>query len=298
MSILGAIRQWPVDHVAAAAILPGGRIEVDGDSDTTFELASLTKLLVACGVLVAVEDETLDLDQPAGHEGSTLRHLLAHASGLEPDGEQVLAQPGTRRIYSNTGYVQAGRLLEHETGLPLAVYIDESVLQPLSMRDTAMGGSAATGARGTIHDLVRFAADVMAPEPTILAASSRDLATSVAFPGLAGVLPGFGSQDTNDWGLGFEIRDSKWPHWSPDSASPQTFGHFGRAGSLLWIDPTLPAALAVLGDRPFGDWAPSRWRDLGDAVIDAATGQSGPSRQHLPSPADGDSAVVKSGVSR
>ena len=47
-------------------------------------------------------------------------------------------------------------------------------------------------------------------------------ATEVQFPGLTGVLPGFGVQRPNDWGLGFEIRDGKSPHWtgSANSAAP------------------------------------------------------------------------------
>ena len=59
----------------------------------------------------------------------------------------------------------------------------------------------------------------------------------LAFPGLAGVLPGFGRFEPNDWGLGFELRDDKRPHWTGTGNSPRTFGHFGAAGTFLWVDP-------------------------------------------------------------
>ena len=57
------------------------------------------------------------------------------------------------------------------------------------------------------------------------------------FPGLVGVLPGFGRMDPNDWGLGFELRDAKSPHWTGARNSPRTFGHFGGSGTFLWVDP-------------------------------------------------------------
>lgn len=270
MNVLAPIERWPVDHVAAAALLPTGELVCSGDIDATFDLASITKPLAACATLVAIEDGTLDLDRPCGPEGSTVRHLLSHASGLDFESDQILAKPGTRRIYSNTGYELIRQLLETETGIEFPTYVAEAILDPLEMRSTTMSTSAAAGATGTVADLVQFVADLMNEHPTILAAATRDQATTPAFPGIPGVLPGFGSQDANEWGLGFEIRGTKQPHWAPDGASPRTFGHFGRSGSLIWIDPEVGAGLVVLGDRAFGDWAPPLWRELGQRVISAA----------------------------
>ena len=299
MSIGALIDQEAIGSAAAAAVGPDGVLDQAGPVGERFELASLTKLLVSCAILVAVEDGSLDLDQPAGPQGSTLRHLLAHASGLDPVSEEPLAAPGTRRIYSNAGFEVAGRLLEASTGLALEVFVGEAVLDPLGMVDTRLGSTAATGAVGTVADLARLAVDLMAPAPTILAASTRDLAASVAFPGLSGVLPGFGSHDPNDWGLGFELKGSKQPHWTPDGASPATFGHFGRSGSMLWVDPTVPIGLVFLGDQPFGDWAPPLWRRLGDVVLsDRAVDEKRASRQDDADRADEENAVVDSGVTR
>jgi CubicO group peptidase (beta-lactamase class C family) len=82
------------------------------------------------------------------------------------------------------------------------------------------------------------------------------------------VLPGFGRQEPNDWGLGFELRDSKSPHWTGSRNSSATFGHFGRSGTFLWVDPAAGVALACLTDLPFGDWASDAWPRLADAVLD------------------------------
>ena len=87
------------------------------------------------------------------------------------------------------------------------------------------------------------------------------------FPGLVGVLPGFGRQDPNDWGLGLELRDAKSPHWTGTQNSPRAFGHFGRSGTFLWVDPAAGIALACLTDLDFGDWARAGWPWLSDAVL-------------------------------
>lgn len=276
MPLLSPIHDWPVDTVAAAAVLPDGSVTTDGPVDRRFPLASLTKLLTACGALVAVEDGSISLDDPTGPSGSTVRHLLAHASGLGPDGDE-LAPPGRRRIYSNAGYELLAAHVADATGLAFDAWTTEALLEPLGMDSTRLEGSPASGAVGTVADLVRLVTALAGDDPLVLAPESVLTARSVAWPGLPGVLPGFGTHDDNTWGLGFEIRGTKSPHWTPDAADPATFGHFGRSGSLLWVDPTAGAALVVLGDRDFGDWAPPLWRDLGDRVLRAAgeTGVSG-----------------------
>ena len=57
------------------------------------------------------------------------------------------------------------------------------------------------------------------------------------FPDLAGIVPGVGRFDPCPWGLGFEIRGRKSPHWTGRTNSPATFGHFGGAGTMMWVDP-------------------------------------------------------------
>ena len=243
----------------------GDVIASRGPIEHEFKLASVTKLLVAYAVLIAVEEGSLALETPAGPAGSTTRHLLAHASGLAPDGMASLAAPGTRRIYSNAGFEVLAATLENATEMTAATYLHDAVCAPLAMTATRLDGSPASGAVSTVTDLARFAAELLAP--TLLAGDTWRAATSVAFPGLDGVLPGFGRQSPNDWGLGFELRDGKHPHWTGSANSAATFGHFGQTGTLLWVDPVAQAALVCLTDRPFGPWAATEWPLLADEVL-------------------------------
>ncbi len=58
-------------------------------------------------------------------------------------------------------------------------------------------------------------------------------------------------QRPNDWGLGFELRVHKSPHWAGSRSSPGTFGHFGQSGTFLWVDPVAGAACIALTTRDF-----------------------------------------------
>ncbi|MDN3297210.1 serine hydrolase domain-containing protein [Streptomyces ficellus] len=266
MQSLAMIENWPVPNAAAAVVRADGTVAgAHGPTDRPFPLASVTKPLAAYAVLVAYEEGAVELDEPAGPEGSTVRHLLAHTSGLAFDEHRVMAPPGTRRIYSNAGFEVLADHVAKATDIPFAEYLRQAVLEPLGMTATALDGSPAKDAVSTVDDLVRFAAEVQAPrllDPrTVLAAMS------VVHPGLSGVLPGYGRHKPNDWGLGFEIRDAKSPHWTGTSSSPRTVGHFGQSGTFLWIDPDASAACVTLTDRAFGPWAIEAWPPFTDAVL-------------------------------
>lgn len=267
-AVLAAVDGWGAGHAAAAVVDPSGVLASHGPVGHRFRLASVTKLLAAYACLVAVEEGTLDLDAPAGPEGSTVRHLLAHASGLGFD-TGVLSPPGRKRIYSNTGYDALADHLAQRAGMPAEDYVTAAVLDPLGMADTDLADrSLAHGAYGTVTDLCRFAAELHAPR--LVHATTLADATRTHFEGLSGVLPGVGPQDPMDWGLGFEIRDHKTPHWTGTTCSAATFGHFGGAGTFLWLDPGPQVALVVLTDREFDDWALAHWPPLSDAVLAAA----------------------------
>ncbi len=266
MESLGLIAQWPVPEAAAVVVRQDGSVAgTYGPQERRFALASVTKPLFAYAVLVAYEEGVFELDDPAGPEGATVRHLLAHASGLAFDEPRVMAAPGDRRLYSNTGFEVLGDALAKATGIPYAEYLRQAVLEPLGMTGTTLDGTPAAGAVSTAADLAVFAAELQSPR--LLHPSTVVTATSVAFPGLKGVLPGYGLQNPNDWGLGFEIRGAKSPHWTGAASSPGTFGHFGQSGTFLWVDPAAQAACVVLTDRAFGAWALEPWPRLTDAVL-------------------------------
>ena len=269
MGALDPVGSWPVGAAAAAVVGPDGTVlETYGDQDKVFPLASVTKPLVALSVLVAVEEGALGLDDPAGPEGSTVRHLLAHASGLAPDKDLVVAKPGTRRIYSNAGFDLLGDHLAAVTGLGCADYLHQALAEPLGLTGTALVGPPHAGGQSTVGDLALVAAELVRPGRLLHPSTVAALAT-VQFPGLSGVVPGYGRQQDNDWGLGLEIRDAKSPHWTGRGNHPSTYGHFGRSGTFLWVDPVARVGLVVLTDTEFEQWAKDAWPPLADAVLRA-----------------------------
>ena len=191
---------------------------------------------------------------------------LPTVSGLAPDlPPRPIAVPGTRRIYSSAGFEVLSDLIAEASGLSIGEYLSVGVFEPLGMLDADLEGSPASGALATIEDCVAFSRELLSP--TLISRSTLRFATSVAFSGLSGVLPGFGIQDPNDWGLGFEIRDEKSPHWTGGSNSPATFGHFGQSGTFVWVDPNADAACVLLTDRDFGDWAIDAWPRFSDEIL-------------------------------
>jgi CubicO group peptidase (beta-lactamase class C family) len=270
--VLSTIDAWGAEHAAAVVLGRRGTIAGHGDAGHSFRWASVTKLATAWAVLIAAERGLLELDEAAGPPGATVRHLLAHASGLPFDGDVVIAPPGTRRIYSNSGFDALGALVGGRAGSSFEVVLGDWVLAPLGMDDTRLLDRPSQGLHGPIGDLVALAGELL--RPTLVGAETARAATSVAFPGLVGVVPGVGRFDPCDWGLGPELHDGKTPHWMGQANSPATFGHFGGAGTFVWIDPVADLALVVLTDREFGPWALAAWPGFSDAVL-AADGSQG-----------------------
>jgi CubicO group peptidase (beta-lactamase class C family) len=264
---LAQIDTWGAPAAAAGVLRDGEVVATHGPIDTVFRWASVTKPVTALAALVAAEEGTIDLDEPAGPEGSTVRHLLAHASGLPFDERGPTSRPERRRIYSNVGFEALAEHVAAAAGMPFDRYLADGVLRPLGMR-AELRGSPAADLRGTLDDLLRLARELQ--QPTLVAQETLDEATTVQFPGLGGVVPDVGRFDPNDWGLGFELRDAKSPHWTGTRNSTRTFGHFGGSGTFLWVDPNAGLALGVLTDREFGPWALEVWPRLSDAVLAAA----------------------------
>lgn len=265
MQVLEQASTWGAASWAAGAAGRAGALELAGDVERRFALASVTKLLTALAALVAVEEGTIALDQPAGPPGSTVRHLLAHTAGYAFDGPETIGEVGRRRIYSNTGYEVLAEHLSAAADMPFGDYLAEAVLVPLGLQATTLDGSPAAGATGPIGDVLAVGRELLAP--TLIAPETLAEATSVQFPCLAGIVPGIGRMEQCDWGLGPELRDAKSPHWMPATSSPRAFGHFGGAGTFLWVDPDAGVACAALTDRPFGPWALEAWPGFGDAVL-------------------------------
>ena len=263
MEALRQIDDWPVPLAAAGIVTASGRVEVAGAADASFHLASVSKPVAALALLVAAEEGVVDLDASEGPPGSTVRHLLAHASGLPFEGTVPVAHPATRRIYSNQGFRVLGEHLERHAAMPFPEYVRAAVVEPLGIGLDSRGDPG-SGMQASLADVLALARELL--EPTLVARETLEEMTSIQFPGLSGVLPDWGRSDPLDWGLGVQIATPA-PTWMGTRVSARTFGHFGGSGTFLWVDPQAGVACAALTSRAFGDWAKQAWPALSDAVL-------------------------------
>jgi len=267
-TVLARIDDWDVPAAGVVVVDRDGVVAAHGAVDAPSRVASVSKLLTAYALAVAVSEGAVELDDAVGPPGATLRHLLAHTSGygFESDAD-VVARPGARRVYSNRGIEEAAAHLEAAAGISLPEYLTEAVLGPLGLAATVPHGSPAFGFRSTVHDLARFGRELLAP--TVLHPSTLAAWVEVQFPGVAGIVPGVGRFDPCDWGLGFERNFGRPRHWAGTRVGAAAFGHFGGAGSFLWVDPVRGIACACLTGREFGPWALEVWPPLCDAIVTA-----------------------------
>lgn len=256
MSPFDSLADWPVDTVAAA-IDDGNGPRRHGPTHQPFPLASITKLLTAMAALVAHEEGTLPLDEPIVVNDACAADLLAHSAGISPDQPGPMTLPHQRRIYSTAAYELLADHIAARASMPFPDYLHEAVVVPLGLGMRRLEGSAGAGAHASVDDLLLLARAWT--EPLLVHESTLARATSPHLGHLSGVLPGFGRQDPNPWGLGPEIRGEKSPHWTSPDNSPWTFGHFGQTGTMLWVDPDAGVTAIALTDRDFGDWATRAW---------------------------------------
>ena len=266
---------WPVANVAAFVVnFSSGRTVMVGDRTKKFHFASVTKIASTAAFLVALSEGLIGLDQQLSG-GLVVRDLMGHSSGLGSDvdpnvdifDQRPIVAPRTRRIYSSAGFEFLARWLEVESGIRFDQYLKEALLDPAEMVGSSLSGKnwpgagstgAAAGMEGNVVDLHNLAIAIFHGSPHLDAFYLNE-AKIPYLPHLPGVLPGFGLMDANTWGLGFEIRGNKHPHWTSGLNSELTYGHFGAAGTFLWIDPVVKIGFGVLTDKSFGVWAQKAW---------------------------------------
>jgi CubicO group peptidase (beta-lactamase class C family) len=264
---LRQIDDWPVKFAAAGVVDPEGRVHTHGDAESSVRLASVSKPVAALAALVAAEEGVLDLDEPAGPPGATIRHLLAHTSGLPFEGAEPIARPGSRRIYSNEGFRVLAEHLAARAEMPFPDYVRLAVCEPLAV-GLEPTGDPGSGMHASLTDVLALGNELL--RPRLVARETRDEMTSVQFPGLRGVLPDYGRFDPLDWGLGVQLNTAPRT-WMGARTSKRAFGHFGGSGTFLWVDPDADVACAALTTREFDDWAKDAWPSLSDAVIEELT---------------------------
>ena len=134
------------------------------DTNTLFDLASLTKVVATTTLAMIMEESgQLDLDRTVSSYlpefnspeklGITVRQLLIHNSGLEAGGNTFNArgreaylrlinarpleyQPGTKMIYSDWSMILLQLVMERISGKTLDVLATEKIFRPLGMTDT------------------------------------------------------------------------------------------------------------------------------------------------------------------
>jgi CubicO group peptidase (beta-lactamase class C family) len=261
---LGQIDGWPVEFAAAGVVDREGRTSTRGDAERSVHLASISKPIAALAVLVAAEEGVVDLDEPAGPPGSTIRHLLAHTSGLPFEGAEPIARPGRRRIYSNEAFRVLAAHLAAAAQMPFEEYVRAAVGEPLAL-GLDPSGDPASDMHASLDDVLAIGRELLVPR--LVADETRDEMVGVQFPGLPGVLPDHGRFDPLDWGLGVQLN-TRPPSWMGSRTSPRTYGHFGGSGTFLWVDPDARVVCAALTTREFGEWAKEAWPRFSDAVVD------------------------------
>lgn len=245
---------------------------------TRFQAASLSKSVTAFAVLTLVQAKGLDLDRDVNDylrswkmpdspfsqtEKVTIRRLLSHTAGLNvggfagynrtgtiPDAAGVLegkgnspalrveATPGTKYAYSGGGYVVLQKLIEDQSGMSFAAYLQKHVLKPLHMDDSSFdpnlekGRSLAHGfdgkpLEGGWHVYPELAPAGLWSTPTdlakftfgVVAATSGAKSALLAQPLAQQMLTPSGKPEGGDgYALGFELRGT---------GNNASFGHGG-----------------------------------------------------------------------
>ncbi len=259
------VDSWPVS--AAVAVIHRHGIDIHGDVHRQQRIASVSKPLSSYAALIACEEGSISLGDELGQPGCTVRHLLSHAGGYPFEGRQPVGKPGVKRIYSNTGFDMLAEHIEQSTGIAFVEYLDDAVFAPLGMHHSQLRGSCAKDVHSTVNDLVQFVTELRSP--TLITRSTVTDAVVPVFPELSGIVPGVGPFDPCPWGLGFEIRGQKSPHWTGSRNSSATFGHFGGIGTFMWIDPVADCACVMLAEKEFDEWGMQYWPVFNDAVLKA-----------------------------
>jgi len=146
-------------------------------SDTPFYVASVAKPFTAACALLAAADGKLELDAPVtklfpelpkSYAAASVRQLLSHRSGIVDVYDLAIAadlgtapvksnaaalallakvprlqfEPGSRMLYSNSGYVLLAEAIARATGSDLAAFARARIFEPLGMKQARFVGEA------------------------------------------------------------------------------------------------------------------------------------------------------------
>ncbi len=305
--------------------------------DMLFDLASLTKVVATTAMAMLLYDRgELLLDEPvaqtmpefvalaprhqqAKREAVSIRMLLAHSGGL-PAYEKLFefattrqdlinaalttpltAEPGTRALYSDIGFIILGELLARKAGTTLDSFAAEEIFAPLGMRQTRFQPPPQWKAeippteddrefrkrviQGEVNDENAYVMGSVAGHAGLFAPAT-DVARFAECM-LCGGSPLF----SNNTVKLFTHREPSPPRttralgWDtpsrPHSSSGRlfsllSFGHLGFTGTSLWIDPGRKLSVTLLTNRTWPDRASQQIREVRpqvhDAIVEALEG--------------------------
>ena len=301
---------WLQGRVVATGA--AGRFTYEADAppaqpETIFDLASVSKVVATTAMTMRLwERGRLDLEAPIAHwlpefaaggdaarKALTVRMLLTHSSGLPAHARlwemcatakeliqaciqmPLEAEPGTRALYSDIGFILLGVLLERVSGEGIDAFCEREVFRPLGMAHTRylppaawrdaiaptqidetlrrrvvqgevqdencwrMGGvSGHAGVFSTVPDLLRFAACILQQGQPLFEARTIERFTR------------------RDAMVAGSSRALGWDTPSAPSTSGQYFsahsaGHLGYTGTSLWLDFEKNLAVVLLTNRTY-----------------------------------------------
>lgn len=273
--------------------------------DTIFDLASLTKpIATATSVMLLAEEGKLRLDAPISEylepfrsaPSITVEQLLLHVSGLPAVtsvaqytqvGDRLVealasvplkAPPGTRFVYSDSGFVLLAEIVRKVSGQSLDTFARTRIFEPLSMSDTgflprrelvpriapterregamlrgvvhdprafALGGvSGHAGLFGTASDVARFARMLLNRGSL----EGQRVAAEASIQEFTRARPVPSGHRTLGWDV-----ETAFSRTMRAGFSRAAFGHGGFTGTAIWIDPELDLFVVFLSNRVHPD---------------------------------------------
>jgi CubicO group peptidase (beta-lactamase class C family) len=149
---------------------------IPNTSTTKFRVGSITKQFTAAAILLLEERGRLTVDDPIRKHLAdvppewnviTIRHLLTHTSGIAnytalPENQKLKAfgatpttilsvvrdrpldfSPGEKMLYSNTGYIALGAIIEKLSGQSYGAFVQDNFFTPLKMADSGVDSNGA-----------------------------------------------------------------------------------------------------------------------------------------------------------
>ncbi len=216
---------------------------------------------------------------------------------------------GSKVEYSNVGYGMLGLVIEAASGQSYPAFLRERLFAPAGMSDaylappesvypriahvdgvsdpggqyerynsryartlTDPGGSVIATAADVATFYQMFLDGGKAHGRPLLAPATARLMTTNHTAGLRGGIEGFMTWAECAWGLGFDLRGTKHPHFSGEFTSARTFAHAGVAGTFAWADPEHDLVCVMLGNHLLSNlWNQPRWSRYSSAVCAAVT---------------------------